>query len=130
MYLQIVMTVLVIEVEVCEDDEIEFLDEEVGYGSMKDTPHSPLVTWLVYLIAVLQRKHYISNTAVAVLLKILSLFFTVLSRMHPQLSDIASLYSLRFFLKSDTPSCTRLLFVQNVLHFTVTTTVSRNVAIN
>lgn len=60
----------------------------------------------------LQRKHYISNTAIGVLLKIISPLFVVLSKMYPQLSDIpiilpTTMYSLRGFLKTGAGSFIR-----------------------
>ena len=106
------------ECEVFEDEgDIELFDQE-SCENVNRTKHSTLVTWLVYLIATLQRKHYISNTAIAVLLKILSLVFVVLSRMYPQLSDIPNLlpttmYSLRGFLKTETGSFKRYVSCPN-----------------
>ena len=58
---------------------------------MSKIKHYTLVTWLVYLIAMLQRRHYVSNTAIAILLKILSVVLMELSKMYPQLSDISSI---------------------------------------
>ncbi len=53
------------ECEVFEDEgDIELFDQE-SCENVNKTKHSTLVMWLVYLIATLQRKHYISNTAIA-----------------------------------------------------------------
>ena len=59
--------------------------------------------WLVNLIAHIQRKHYVLDTAVSLLLKVLSVFFFVLGRLHPELLDIAkafptTVYSLQKLL--------------------------------
>ena len=103
-----------IDIEVCDEEEVDFFAEGSIPHNVGQTKHSALVVWLVYLIAALQRKHYIPNIAVALLLKILSVVFSILSRMHPQLSDIKELlpttmYSFRSFL--DTKSCSFVRYV-------------------
>ena len=64
---------------------------------------SLLVTWLLYLIALIQRKHYVPDAAVSLLLKVLSMFFILLGRLHPQLPEIAenfptTIYSMQISL--------------------------------
>ncbi len=78
------------DIEVCEEEEINFICGNMSCTEGNNTAHSSLVTWLVYLIAILQKKFYISNTAIAALLKILSAFFCALGKKHPHLSDIAA----------------------------------------
>ena len=85
---------------------------------MSATKHSALITWLVYLIAAVQRKHYISDAAIAGILKILSLFFVVLGRMYPQFFDIAdtfptTLYRLHGFLGTKSASIIRYVCCPN-----------------
>ena len=85
------------EVEVWDDLENEhdldmFNEEDTSNSNLHPTPHSTLVLWLVYLIAQLQKKHYVPNSAVSVLLKVLSIVFVILSKIHPDLSDISELF--------------------------------------
>lgn len=48
-----------------------------------------LVLWLVYFLNLLQKKHFMPNAALSLLLSFLSLFFKVLGRLSPQVSGIA-----------------------------------------
>lgn len=108
------------------DFETHTLDEGTTAG---DADESKLAIWLAFLLASLQKKHYIPNAAISTLLKILVVFFTVLSSIHPGLTAIAralpkTLYSLQMLLsiKSEVfhryvscPSCNAVYTYENCI---------------
>ena len=48
-----------------------------------------LLLWLVHFLALLQKKHFLPDAALALLLRFLSIFFTVLGRLSPQLTGFS-----------------------------------------
>ena len=71
------------EMEVWEE-EIEDFNETFEVDDQISVPH-PLILWIVYFIALLQKKHYIPNTAISLLLKFLYTVFMILSKTTPNL---------------------------------------------
>ena len=90
------------EVEVWED-EFEELSNDISMFDEDNTPQQsvpPLVVWLVSFSAVLQKKHYLPDAALIVLLQFLLIFFRVLAKISPQLLELyqyfpRSLYQLQ-----------------------------------
>ena len=79
--------------EVWEEEGVEedFAQETDLFDVNCDSGDSSLslVLWLVFFLNFLQRKHFMPNTALSLLLSFLSLFFNVLSRISPQVSGIS-----------------------------------------
>ena len=50
------------------------------------------VVWLVFLIGCLQRKHYIPDSAISLLLQIIYIFLKVLSKLNPSISDVVKCF--------------------------------------
>lgn len=88
------------------DDEIECfntVEPQQGLSSAGSNVHG-LMMWFVHLLALLQKKHYIPDTAIDFLLKLLAVFFTVLRRLYPEISPVVdifpgTIYQMRQFLK-------------------------------
>lgn len=78
------------DIEVWTEDDHELSADAFVPFSNNATSMScpPLVLWIVHFLAVLQRKCNLTKTAVALLLQFLKIFFTVLARIAPALSDI------------------------------------------
>ena len=62
--------------------------------------------WFIHLLALLQKKHYIPDTAIEFILKLLTVFFAVLCRLYPVISPVVdtfpgSLHRMRQLLKVD-----------------------------
>lgn len=62
-----------------------------------------LVLWLIHLLALLQRKHYIPDSAIDFLPKLLSTFFSILCQFYPEISPVVysfpvTLYRMRQLL--------------------------------
>ena len=62
--------------------------------------------WFIHLLALLQKKHYIPDTAIEFILKLLAVFFAVLCRLYPVISPVVdtfpgSLHRMRQLLKVD-----------------------------
>lgn len=77
------------------DDELDidlFNDEATSASTASSTPHSSLIMWLVFLIAQIQKKHFIPNAAVSLILKLLSVVFFILGKLHPELADISIMF--------------------------------------
>ena len=76
------------EIKVWEDldDELDLdlFNEETDTSSTTSIPHSSLIMWLIYLIAQIQKKHYLPYAAVSLLLKLLSVVFFILGKLHPE----------------------------------------------
>ena len=71
------------EAEVWEE-EINDFNETVEPNNQLGILH-PLIYWMIHLIALLQKKHYIPNVAVSMLLQFLHAFFMILSRTGSKL---------------------------------------------
>lgn len=99
-FINIRTIVYFLDVDVWEDfdsEDLELFDTDSLSSSAPSTPHSALVMWLVYLIAQIQQKFYVPNSAINLLLKLLSIVFFILSTIHPAagLSDIPKLFPVR-----------------------------------
>lgn len=71
-----------------------------------------LISWFIYLLALLQRKHFIPDTAIEFFLRLLSVLFAALARLYPALVAFVtifprSLYQMRRFLKLEKNSFVR-----------------------
>lgn len=85
------------EIEVWEEVDISDLDSIFVPGTSRCesnstqgcSPVHSILLWLVYFLAFLQKKHYIPDTALALLLRFLGIFFFVLSRISPQLLELS-----------------------------------------
>ena len=64
-----------------EDDIEDDLEENVPVKSAKESSSS-LVLWVVHFIALLQRKHYIPDSAISLLLQFLSILFKIMGPFH------------------------------------------------
>ena len=75
--------------EVCEDDGIEedlaTLPEFEDYSTTE-----PLVIWTVYFLALLQKKHFLPDAALSLLLHFFSVFFKILGSLSPQLKQFSN----------------------------------------
>ena len=70
--------------EVCEDDEIK--EDLATIPEFEDCPTTePLLIWMVYFLALLQKKHFLPD---AVLLRFF-LFFKILGSLSPQLKQFS-----------------------------------------
>ena len=93
------------DIEVWEDDFDELTDD-ISMFDEDNTPQQSvplLVLWLVNFLAVLQKKHYLPDAALLLLLQFLSIFFKILSTISPQLLEFhqhfpRSLYQLQKIL--------------------------------
>ena len=73
------------DTEVWEEEGIEQdLESTIYEESSRDT-NIPLLLWLVHFLALLQKKHFLPDAALVMLLRFLSIFFKVVSRLSPQL---------------------------------------------
>ena len=73
--------------EEIEEDDFSMWEEE-----SETLQADSQVVWLVYLIGCLQRKHYIPDSAVSFLLQIFYIFFKVLSKLNPSISDVVKCF--------------------------------------
>ena len=91
------------DTEVWEEKGIEQdLESTIYEESSRDT-NIPLLLWLVHFLALLQKKHFLPDAALVMLLRFLSIFFKVVSRLSPQLTTFSeqfpsSLYKFRKLL--------------------------------
>lgn len=104
------------DVEVCEEEEIEedleFLELEEQAGI------DPHLLWLVHFLALLQKKHFIPDAALILLLRFLTIFFKILSRISPQLVTLSqqfppTLYKFHKLLGTRQKSFTRYVVCPN-----------------
>ena len=105
------------ETEVWEDlgeDDEWFLQEGCATTRETTTTTGALVVWLVNLIAHIQRKHYIPDAAVSLLLKVLSIFFIILGRFHPELLDIAKTFPTTIYALQKLLGVQKDIFVRYV----------------
>ena len=82
------------ETEVWElEDELECFE---GGCENQDVDHESrayaLTVWFVNLLALLQRKHYIPDTAINLFLKLLFIFLTLLSQLYPAMSEVVEVF--------------------------------------
>lgn len=90
--------------ESISDDELEcFSDQDRDTSPQSSSVHT-LVIWLIHLLALLQKKHYIPDTAIDFLLKLFATFLSVMCRFYPEISPIVNsfpgtLYRMRQILK-------------------------------
>ena len=84
------------EIEMLEDavtneEEIEVLEDDLEaiWGESAQSNSNHLTLWLVFLIACLQRKHYIPDVAIEALLQIFYIFLRILSKLYTPLSEVA-----------------------------------------
>ena len=74
--------------EVCEDAEIEEgLATIPEFGDCPTT--EPLLIWMVYFLALLQKKHFLPDAALCLLLRFFSIFFKNLGSLSPQLKQFS-----------------------------------------
>ena len=81
------------EVEIWDEDDLEIFDEDEATSSTASSARgraSALVIWLVYCIALIQKKHFLPDSAVSFLLLVLWTFLGILGRLHPQISKLTS----------------------------------------
>ena len=105
-------------IEVWEDD-VEDLQNDISMFNEDSTlQHSVplLVLWLVYFLAMLQKKHYLPDATLLLLLVYVD-FFQVLGRMSPQLSDFhqhfpCTLYQLHKILGTSKETFVRYISCQ------------------
>lgn len=69
------------------EEDLE-LPENEGENSLTDS-NITLLLWLVHFLALLQKKHFLSDAALALLLTFFSIFFKVLSQLSPQFSTFS-----------------------------------------
>ena len=78
------------DMEVCEDndvmDDLQHIDANYFDGAAESPP---LVLWIVHFLALLYRKCSLTKTALALLLRFLKIFFSVLCRISPLLNGLA-----------------------------------------
>ena len=101
------------EENVEEDIDLDCNNADVSRRPSSDPPHASdscysLVSWLVYFLALLKRKYYISNNALAILLRFLSVFFRVIGQLTNALSGLfihmpSTLYKFRKFCGQNEP---------------------------
>lgn len=85
-----------------DDDLSSFQADEIDQGSGSGA--YILTVWFINLLALLQRKHYIPDGAIGLLLKLLWIFINLLSKLYPDLSEIvqtfpSSFYQMQRFLR-------------------------------
>ena len=75
--------------DVNENNEIEVWEEEIeDFNEVCNQPVvlHPLILYIIYFLALLQKKHYIPNVAISLLLKFLYTIFMILSKTAPNLA--------------------------------------------
>ena len=70
-----------------EEDDFSIWEEE-----SETLQADSQVVWLVFLIGCLQRKHYIPDSAISLLLQIIYIFLKVLSKLNPSISDVVKCF--------------------------------------
>lgn len=78
-----------------DDDLSSFEGDEIEQGS--GSRAYALIVWFVNLLALLQRKHYIPDGAINLLLKLLWIFINLLSKLYPDLSEIVQIFPSSFY---------------------------------
>ena len=73
------------DIEVWEKEGIEQDLESTIYEESSKDSNVPLLLWFVHFLALLQKKHFLPDAALVMLLRFLSIFFKVLSQLSPQL---------------------------------------------
>ena len=74
--------------EVCEDNGIE--EDLATLPEFEDGPTTePLVIWMVYFLALLQKKHFLPDAALSLLLRFFSIFFKIVGSLSPQLKQFS-----------------------------------------
>ena len=93
----------------------------------QNSPHRTLVMWFTGFLLLLQARHYISDTAMNLILKFMHVFFRVLSRFSSFLVPIASSMPSSTYLLRQTshkinfkryvvcPNCHRLYYYQDCI---------------
>lgn len=102
------------DTEVWEEEGVEedFMDLDISSDGGDSSLSLKLVLWLVYFLNLLQKKHYIPNSALSLLISFLALFFNVLCRISPQVSGISkhfpsTLHQMQKLLGASNMSFTR-----------------------
>lgn len=108
------------EVEVWEDVEVSELDsilfpETPNYEQISDSPVHSILLWLVYFLAFFQKKHYIPDAALALLLKFLGIFFFVLSKISPQLLELSQSFPSTLYQMDKLVGSQRNKFIRYVV---------------
>lgn len=80
------------DIEVWEDEDVEDdIEDLTAPYENTVTPH-PLVMWFVSFFVLIQKIHYIPKAAMSAVVHFLFIFFNVLSRLCPQISDVFALF--------------------------------------
>ena len=73
----------------CKDDGIE--EDLATLPEFEDfSTTEPLVIWIVYFLALLQKKHFLPNAALSLLLHFFSVFFKILGSLSHQLKQFSN----------------------------------------
>ena len=78
-----------------DDDLSIFQADEIDQGS--GSRAYILTVWFINLLVLLQRKHYIPDGAIGLLLKLLWIFINLLSKLYPDLSEIIQTFPSSFY---------------------------------
>ena len=111
------------------EEELALVENELDTSVSNTGMSHSLVLWLIYFIALLQKRHCLPNAAISFLLAFLSLFLKVLSRLALQLSEISeqfpkTVYELQKRIGVHKETFVRYVTCENVALFTNMTIVS------
>ena len=85
-----------LELEVWEEDGIEDDIEDdcrmFDYSCRPTDSSFAIIVWTCHFVKLLQKKHYLSDTAIQLLIAFLAILFNVLSRFAPQISKMAGYF--------------------------------------
>ena len=118
---------------ICEEDLVE--DLEV-FSFTEQAPIEPLLIWLLHFPALLQKKHFLPDAALNLLLHFLYIVFKVLYRLSPhnQLARIVDDFLLQCinfinYYMHKTNCFSSMLFVNGATQFTSLTIALRKLAL-
>ena len=86
------------EIEVWEsEDDLDCFEVSGEHDTNSQSRAYVLTVWFINLLALLQRKHFIPDAAISLLLKLLLIFLTLLSQLYPNVSEIVEVFPKSFY---------------------------------